>query len=43
MTLLGWAIVASGLSALYFWQKLHPDESINPMPPPPPNKTSMKP
>lgn len=26
-----WGIVASGLSALFFWKQAHPGESLNPM------------
>ena len=27
-----WGIVASGLSAAYFWKKANPGQSLNPMP-----------
>lgn len=28
-----WALFFSGGSAIYFWKKAHPGESLNPMPP----------
>lgn len=31
--ILKWGIVASGLSALFWYKKLHPGQSLNPMPP----------
>jgi hypothetical protein len=30
MPLLAWAIVASGLSAVFFWKKANPGKSLNP-------------
>jgi hypothetical protein len=35
MSWLGWGIVISGLSAVYFWKKANPGKSLNPMPPSP--------
>ncbi len=28
-----WAVVVSGGSAIYWWKKSHPGQSLNPMPP----------
>lgn len=33
MPWLVWGLVASGLSAAYWWKKAHPGQSLNPMPP----------
>ena len=32
MPWLVWGIVASGLSAAYWWKKMHPGASLNPAP-----------